>query len=143
MFMMSNQDQKNGNSRLKHIYNSKEIQQIVTDTIDYYETKTEQYKEENAQLHARAEEIVKHEYENKIIQLTNMLNMSYGHFSSDKEKEAYKKFTEEHIHDRLTSKFNSGRAPYLIPTCNGIGTTLEVVCPICGEKKDITDIEVW
>ena len=43
MFMISNQDQANGNSRLKHIYNSKEIQQIVADTIDYYETKTEQY----------------------------------------------------------------------------------------------------
>lgn len=141
--MIPNTDQENGRSRLRHIYNSKEIQQIVADTIDYYETKIEQYKEENAQLHARAEEIVKHEYENKIIQLTNMLNMSYGHFSSDKEKEAYKKFTEEHMHDRLTSKFNSGRAPYLIPTSNGIGTALKVVCPICGEKKDITDIEVW
>ena len=90
-----------------------------------------------------AESIVRKDYEKQINNLKEQLNLSYGKFSSQKELEAYHDFEKRHMHDRLTSRYNGGRAPYLIPTGNGIGTVLKVVCPICNESEDITDIGAW
>ena len=47
------------------------------------------------------------------------------------------------MHDRMYSKINGGKSPYLIPNNTGIGTILHVKCQICGEEEDITDMEVW
>lgn len=131
------------NGRYVNIYNAKETADHIFDTITYYEESNKYLRERNKELHDNAETIVRKEYEEKIAQLEKKLQLSYGSFSSQKEKDAYNDFEQRHIHERLTMKSQSGKAPYLIPTGTGIGTHLEVVCPICGEKEDITDTEVW
>ena len=125
------------------IYSSAELTELVHNTVKYYEEKVEELKKKNKQLYEDAESIVRKDYEKQINNLKEQLNLSYGKFSSQKELEAYHDFEKRHMHDRLTSRYNGGRAPYLIPTGNGIGTVLKVVCPICNESEDITDIGAW
>lgn len=71
------------------------------------------------------------------------LSLVYGEFDSGKEKKAWAKFYREHEKCRLTSKINAGRIPYVVEVGTGIGTCRKVVCPICGEEKEITDVSVW
>lgn len=125
------------------VYSSTELTELVHNTIKYYEERVEELKEKNKQLYADAESAVRKDYERQIDNLKERLNLSYGEFASRREKEAYDQFEKEHMHDRQTSSYNGGRAPYLIPTGTGIGTMLNVVCPICGESKNITDTSVW
>ena len=127
----------------KTIYDAIELAQAVTDTIQYYQQQNQQLIEKNTKLHDDAVEIVRNEFIDKIQYLEEERKMSYGHFSSQKEKDAYHDFEKRHMHDRMTSRANGGKCPYIIPTGAGIGTILKVVCPICGEQEDITDIEVW
>lgn len=131
------------NGRHVNIYNAKETAEHIFDTITYYEEYNKYLREKNKELHDNAETIVRKEYEEKITQLKKELQLSYGSFASQKELDAYHDFEKRHMHDRLTSRYNGGRAPYLIPTGTGVGTNLKVVCPICGESEDITDIGAW
>ena len=125
------------------VCSSDELTELVHNTVKYYEEKVKELAEKNKQLYVDAESIVKENYEKRINNLKEQLSLSYGEFASQKEKEAYNEFEKEHMHDRLSSKYNGGRAPYLIPTGTGVGTNLKVVCPICGESKDITDTSIW
>ena len=125
------------------ICSSAELTALVHNTVKYYEEKVEERKKKNKQLYADAESIVRKDYEKQINNLKEQLSLSYGSFASQKELEAYRDFEKRHMHDRLTSRYNGGRTPYLIPTGNGIGTVLKVVCPICNESEDITDIGAW
>lgn len=127
----------------KQIFKKKELAAAVENTIEYYEEQNTRLYEVNKKLKEDAQALVRAEYEQKIANLEEQLRLSYGEFTSQKEKDAYNDFEQRHMHDRLTSRANGGKAPYLIPTGTGIGTHLEVVCPICGEKEDITDMEVW
>jgi regulator of replication initiation timing len=133
----------NTSNNYKEIYTEEELTKAVHDSIEYYRKRAEELKEENNQLRASADEVVRKDYEDQINSLTTRLALSYGEFSSAKEKNAYFDFENRHMHDRLTSRANGGRTPYLIPTGTGIGTLLTVVCPICGEKENITDMEAW
>ena len=125
------------------VYNENELSTAVFDTIKYYREENERLKRENKEWHTKALEKANDELKDEIQFLQEKLALSYGEFSSEKEKQAYEQFEEEHMHDRLISKYNGGRAPYLVPTGTGIGTLLKVVCPICGKSRDITDISVW
>ena len=125
------------------IYTKDELIKIVSDSVEWYENRANTLAEQNLQLKLNAIDVVRKEYEDRIKYLQSQLDMSYGEFASQKEKDAYDEFEKKHMHDRCTSRYNGGRAPYLIPTGTGVGTQLEVVCPICGAKEDITDVEVW
>ena len=125
------------------VYNEEELSTAVFDSIKYYRERCEELARKNKELHERALEMTNDELKDKIQSLQERLSMSYGEFSSQKEKDAYKDFERRHMHERLTMKIQSGKYPYLIPTGVGIGTHLEVVCPICGEKENITDTSVW
>ena len=127
----------------QRIYDEKELSDAVFDTIKWYKERNREITAHNEKLHDDAASIVRAEYEAEIAYLKERLSMSYGHFASQKEKDAYDDFNNRHMHERLTMKAQSGKAPYLIPTGVGIGTHLEVVCPICGAKENITDLEVW
>ena len=127
----------------KEIYNENELSKAVFDSVQYYRERCEELERKNKELHTRALEMANDELKDEIQFLKERLALSYGAFASEKEAQAYDEFSEEHMHDRATSKFNGGRVPYLIPTGTGIGTLLKVVCPICGESKDITDVEAW
>lgn len=139
MFYVSDFTSKN----VQTVYNEDELSTAVFDTIKYYREENEKLKRENREWHTKALEMANDELKDEIQSLQERLALSYGEFSSEKEKLAYEQFEEEHMHDRLTSKYNGGRAPYLVPTGTGLGTLLKVVCPICGERKDITDVSAW
>ena len=125
------------------IYTKDELVKIMSDSIEWYENRANTLADQNLQLKLDAIDVVRKEYEDRIKYLQSRLDMSYGEFASQKEKDAYDDFEQRHIHERLTMKSQGGKAPYLIPTGTGVGTHLEVVCPICGAKEDITDLEVW
>ena len=127
----------------KTIYNKDELTTMVHYTIQYYEEADKRIREVNKKLVEDAQEVVRAEYEQRIAQLEEKLRLSYGEFSTQKEKDAYNDFEKRHMHERATIKAQGGKAPYLIPTGTGIGTHLEVVCPICGAKENITDLDVW
>lgn len=125
------------------VYEHNELTKMISDTIQYYEETQKRLIEKNRHLTEAAEQVVRKDYEEQINNLNERIRLSYGEFASQKEKEAYNQFEKRHMHNRLTSKYNGGRAPYLIPTGTGLGTILKVVCPICGESEDITDTEAW
>ena len=130
-------------SRSSVIYDENELSTAVMDTIQYYKEQYKRVKEENKKLTDNAYLTVYEQVREEMGSLRKQLQLSYGSFSSQKEKDRYEQFEQKHMHDRLESKANGGRAPYLIPTGTGIGTVLKVVCPICGESEDITDTEAW
>lgn len=125
------------------VYDEKELADAVFNTIKWYKERNKEIAAHNEKLHDDAVSVVRAEYEAEIAHLKERLSMSYGQFASKKEKDAYDDFERRHMHERLTMKIQGGKAPYLIPTGTGIGTHLEVVCPICGEKEDITDLDMW
>jgi hypothetical protein len=125
------------------VYYEKELADAVFNTIKWYKERNREIAAHNEKLHDDAASVVRAEYEAEIAHLKERLSMSYGQFASQKEKDAYDDFERRHMHERLTMKIQGGKAPYLIPTGTGIGTHLEVVCPICGEKEDITDLDMW
>lgn len=132
------------NSReFTEIYTSEELRDRVFNTIKYYEQRNEALYKTNQRLIDDAKAIVEENYKKDIEALKECLRLSYGQFVSQKELDAYNDFTNRHMHNRLTNKYNGGRAPYLIPTGTEIGTILHVKCPICGEEEDITDTEAW
>ena len=98
---------------------------------------------ENKQLKKDAVALVSKEILNENEYLKKKLEYSFGEFSSLKEKEMYCEFSKQHEHNRKNLKIQSGKVPYIIQTYTGVGICKEVVCPICGEKQDITDISVW
>lgn len=125
------------------VYSEKELSTAVIDTIHYYKEQYHRVEEENKKLKDNAYEFVYEQLRNEMDSLREQLRLSYGSFSSQKEKDRYLQFEKRHMHMRAESKADGGRAPYLIPTGTGIGIILKVVCPICGESEDITDTEVW
>jgi hypothetical protein len=127
----------------KPIYDEEELSNAVLETIKYYKERYEKVAEENKRLLLKGKEAASEELKGEIKYLKHRLALSYGSFASQKEKEAYANFQERHMHDRLTSRANGGKCPYLIPNSVGIGTILHVKCPICGEEEDITDDSVW
>ena len=131
------------NGNVQPIYDEDELSQAVFNTIKWYKDCNQELALQNQELHDHAEDMIKNEFEAEIKYLKEQLNLSYGRFASQKEKDAYNDFEHRHMHERQYLKIQSGKAPYLIPTGTGIGTYLEVVCPICGEKENITDMGVW
>lgn len=125
------------------VYSENELSTAVIDTIHYYKEQYHRVEEENKKLKDNAYEFVYEQLRNEMDSLREQLRLSYGSFSSQKEKDRYLQFEQRHMHMRAESKANGGRRPYLIPTGTGIGVILKVVCPICGESEDITDTEVW
>ncbi len=111
--------------------------------LTYLETENANLREQVKALEADAESVVIDKLKEKIASLEERLSLSYGEFASKKELKAFKAFEKKHMHQRATSKIQSGEAPYIVPHGTGIGTCFTVVCPICGEKKDITDVSCW
>jgi len=129
--------------RTMTIYDEFELSNAVYDSINYYREKAERLEKENKMLREDGKKMADKVLISENTRLKERLALSYGTFASEKEKKAYEKFEERHMHDRLTSRFNGGKCPYLIPTETGIGTILRVACPICGESEDITDVGAW
>lgn len=93
--------------------------------------------EENASLREKIREYNQEE-EMKILQdeISRLKRESLVTLN-EKEKQAAKKFSEEH--------YKSCKNFYMeyIVVGTGIGTAVSVKCKICNEKKDITDMSNW
>lgn len=131
------------NYKFTNIYDENELSEMVHNSIKHYRERVDELEERNNELQKNAIKIANKELKDKVESLEKQLSMSYLEFHSEKEKEMYDNFVERHSAERLTMKINGGKVPYLIPYYNGIGRSLTVVCPICGQKEDITDIGVW
>ena len=131
------------NSKRTNIYSSEELQEAVSNTFQYYEDYIERLRNENRRLKENAKEVVENNYKQQIANLEQHLRYSYGEFASQKELDAYENFVNKHMHNRMESAIEGGKAPYIIPHYTGIGCMKKVVCQICGESEDITDTEAW
>lgn len=60
------------------------------------------------------------------------------HLFVGKEKESEQRFREQHY-----QKCKNGNQFGYLLTGTGIGTSVEIQCPVCGETKDITDYSFW
>lgn len=129
--------------QVSHVYSKDELVKSIDDTISYYELSLKRLHDENKKMRENAKAEVSKEFEHEINYLREKLRLSYGSFASQKELDAYNDFEQRHMHDRETSRYNGGRAPYLIPTGTGLGVIVHVKCPICGEEENITDDSVW
>ena len=125
------------------VYDENELAAAVLNSIKYYKEKVEHLERICSLWREKGWENANDELKDQIQALQERLNLSYGEFASQKEKNAYLDFERRHMHERQYLKIQGGKAPYLIPTGTGIGTLLEVVCPICGEKENIKDMEAW
>lgn len=130
-------------SKSFNVYNSKELQDAVANTFQYYEDYIERLRNENRRLKENAKEVVENSYKQQIANLEQRIRYSYGEFASQKELNAYENFVNKHMHNRMESAIEGGKAPYIIPTYTGFGCVKKVVCQICGKSEDITDTEVW
>lgn len=76
-------------------------------------------------------------------ELTDLRRRSL-HILSDKERQALDAFQHEHYerHKDSHPRTSGSSFTYKI-TGVGIGTIIEVTCPICGESQDITDTSSW
>ena len=64
---------------------------------------------------------------------------------SDNELQQEKDFREEHWNKcgkPLNNKAKGNTYIYEL-TNTGIGTSIKITCPICGESKNITDVDNW
>lgn len=90
---------------------------------------------------AESEKIKK--LESEIDDLKKLLKLSAVVLDSEKELKAYKKFCKKHEKCQLSAKANGGKVPYIVLNGTGVGTCKKVICQICKEEKDITDINIW
>lgn len=98
--------------------------------------------EENQKLIDGSAEPTVAKLRERIKELEARESLVYGSFSSEKELKAYKAFSKKHAKCR-SMHVNAGKYPYVIENYVGVGVCREVVCPVCNEKKDITDLKAW
>ena len=95
----------------------------------------ERLREENRKLR---EEYNKDAEIKELLERIGYLKSHSLHVMSDKEMEADKAFRDEHY-----KKCKNGHHYIYELTGSGLGVGIDVVCPVCGEKKDITDTSNW
>lgn len=121
----------------------KQVRGIAAPYIEHYSDKIKMLEEENKILLQDAKKVADEDLKSENAELKKRLELSYGRFSSEKELKAFNAFVKKHTKCRLKHKINGGKMPYVIPYGTGIGQCVTVVCPVCGEKKEITDTSVW
>ena len=125
------------------IYEADDLSKMLHDTINYYRDMARKEKNRGDMTLEEAKKQVKNQYEEENKQLKKNAELVYLRFNSYKERDAYHAFEQKHKECRGTSRINGGKMPYLIPYGTGVGTAYTAICPICGEKEDITDYTSW
>jgi len=130
------------NNHMKKVYPPEDLAKLVKDSVEYYQKNAERWREENIKSKDELRKEVAAEYENEITALKTQLAYSVTVLGSKAELDDYHDFCQKHM-ECQKRRSDWGRSPYVVQTHDGIGTASVVVCPICGEKKDITDINHW
>lgn len=135
-------DRYNGDD-LKKVYPAEDLARLVKDSVEYYESQAENYRNQAQRTRQEvANEIVnEHEAENQRLQ--NKLKYAVAILNSDLELENYNRFLSEHEKCMRGSRANWGRVPYIKQVGTGIGTATTVVCQVCGAEQSITDFGNW
>lgn len=95
--------------------------------VEYWKKKYEEY--------SKDEEVERLQSEIDRVRRNSLLILS------DKERDSIQDFSRKHYekHGRLKT-LNT----YIYTLSGvGIGTTISIKCPVCGEEKDVTDTESW
>lgn len=128
---------------LRKLYSAEDLANLVKDSVEYYE---QHAKEADERANRTEEEIradIQNEFKKENQQLKKELLLSFGHFNNECELDRFIEFDNKHSTCRKTYKINLGKVPYVIPTLTELGWAFDAVCPICGEKKNITDYSAW
>lgn len=98
---------------------------------------------ENVELRQRLREYNKDKEIQKLQdQIKYMQSHSLCHLS-DLEKERIYNFTNKHYELHKDGKKLTGSTYQYTLSGTGIGTIIEIKCPICGEEEDVTDTSNW
>lgn len=128
---------------IRHLYSAEDLANLVKDSVEYYE---QHAKEADERANRTEEEIrtnIQNEFEEENKRLKENLHLSFGQFNSQTELDEYINFCKKHTKCREAFRINEGQMPYVIPTRTAVGWAFDVVCPICNEKKNITDYSAW
>lgn len=117
--------------------------ETVKPIIGPYVRRIKELEKENADLLKNAIAQANSRMKEELEHYRSEMQLVYGRFASKKEKHNYDVFWKKHEKCRKSAKINEGKIPYVVEEETGVGTLRTVVCPICGEKKDITDTSVW
>lgn len=123
-------------------------EESIKEIVAPYEARIQTLREQNERLLKNAKKEANRELKDEIKQLKDRLSLSFGEFASQKELKAFKEFCKKHKHAEQMKGMEHvagwvARYPYVIEEATGLGHMVKAVCPICGDKKDITDIRCW
>lgn len=143
-FEMENDENVRRSWVMKHRENeAKNLSEHVFSAIMSAEERADAALKRASKNRKEIEQDIRNEHDAENRQLRDRLRFCVAELHSEKELEAYKAFVQEHEKCRLDTKINGGKMPYVIQYGTGIGVCTTVVCQACGEKKDITDIDLW
>lgn len=130
------------NGDFKHILEPQELVDNVRQTLCYYQDEAMQAREKASKTREEVAREIKNEYAKENRLLNQKLKFSIASVSSEKELNDYNAFVEKHLVCRQT-KATGGALPIIKQHATGVGICTKLVCPVCHEEWDITDISVW
>lgn len=136
-------DTKSNDTQIQTIYEPKELVKALEDTLSYYKKQTTNALIEASKTREEVIAEIQNAYAEENARLKEKLKFAFGFFSSEKELDAWRAFCKKHEECRCKYKIDGGKMPYIIPYGTGIGQCVTAVCQVCGEKEDITDMDVW
>lgn len=130
------------NGEFLEIYDPPELADIVQKNLQFYRQEMNDAKEKSAKTREEVALEIKNEYAKENRMLNQKLKFSIASVSSEKELNDYNAFVEKHLVCRQT-KATGGALPIIKQHATGLGMCTKLVCPVCHEEWDITDISVW
>ena len=130
------------NGNFMHILEPLELVDNVRQTLCYYQDETMRAKEKASKTREEVAVEIKNEYAKENRMLNQKLKFSIASVSSEKELKDYNAFVEKHLVCRQT-KATGGALPIIKQHATGVGICTKLVCPVCHEEWDITDISTW
>ena len=115
---------------------------IIT-SLQYYQRKQARLEQENKKTRKEVINEVSEDLKKRLELLQKKVDLSFFSFVSTQEKDRYDDFTKKHIACCKPYKMDATKGFYIKPAYFGIGHSVTVVCPWCGEEEDITDVEAW
>ena len=119
-----------------------ELADRVLQTLRFYQEEADEAREKAAKTREEVAADIVNEYADENMRLKNELSFAIASVSSEKELNDYTIFQCEHLACRNT-KATGGMMPIIQQIGTGIGVCTYLECPVCHEKKDITDTSVW
>jgi len=120
---------------------------LLNDFSDLIQQVTESYEETKNQLDYWKQKYKEYDRDDNVSSLKEQIDDIRSRsllIFSKKESERDKAFRRAHydMHECDKNKATGNTYVYTL-TGAGIGTIINITCPICGQSKDITDIESW